>query len=411
MKVPSQPRVVVQPPGSPPRALGFLLDSVAGIPYTDAALVRAIRSAEDAPAFAGVPKDERVGQLSSLAETLSRARYHKLRFDEAVATIKRRRIALGGPVVADWHAVRPAICEAAAFLGAMRTTTDIVVYVAARRAGKSAASASDWQAKDAIDPPRKGGDAGSVPTKYNVPEILEIRKHQPWFDDLNLYRNAVYHRGWGGEKYGFYFPGELAEEADDPSRNAFLLPDREALVDRKLPHLWTYANRQRLDDLVESIYANGMALLEEIVTNLWGQPLPGDGTVPVAEQPNSLLYLPFPAYLQHPGHKVLPVFTSEAAARSFTHYGPHRQELTLRAVAPTTLGDDPPGFLLPVPLTHGETPCEIHLHDLDGGLLIELAAIAPERKEHNPVEGVVCLRVEGRDLSLIYLWQRARAPT
>jgi hypothetical protein len=345
-----------------------------------------------------------------LAETLSRARYHKLRFDESVEIIKRRRLALGGPVVADWHAVRPAICEAAAFLGAMRTLVDIVVYLAARRAGKSASSASEWQASDAIDPPRKGGGTGSIPLKYDVPEILEIRGRQPWFDDLNLYRNAVYHRGWGEEKYGFYFPGELAEEAADASHNAFLLPDRDALVDRKLPHLWTYANGKRLDDFVESIYADGISLLEEIVTKLWGQPLPADGTVPVAEQPNSLLFLPFPAYLQHPSRKVLPVFTSEEAARSFKHYGVHRQELTLRAVLPTTLGDDPPGFLLPVPMTQGERPCEVHLHGMDEGLLVELAAIAPEPKEHSPVEGVVSLRIEGYDVPVLYLWQRARAP-
>lgn len=408
MKVPSQPRMVVQPPGSPPRALGFLLEPVLGLPNTDSSLIRAIRLTEDAPAFASVPQDERVGQLSSLAETLSRARYHKLRFDEALVNIKQRRVVLGGPAVADWHAVRPAVCEAAAFLGAFRTIVDILVYLAARRAGKSASNASSWQASDAINPPQKGGATGSIPTKYDVPEVLEIRKRQPWFDDLNLYRNAVYHRGWGGESYGFYFPGELAEEASDPSYNAFLLPDRDALVDRKLPHLWTYSNQTRLDTFVESIYVDGMALLEEVVTQFWGQSLPADGTVPVAEQPNTLLFLPFPAYLQHPKRKVLPVFTSEAAARSFTHYGAHRQELALRAVAPTTLGDDPPGFLLPVPVTRGEPPCEVHLHGLSGGLLVELAAIAPERKEHNPVEGVVCLRIEGHDVPMLYLWQRAR---
>jgi hypothetical protein len=403
--------MTIRPPGLPVRALGFRLDPVPGIPYTDSLLIRAIRLAEEAPAFAGVPEDERVGQLSSLAETLSRARYHKLRFDESVEVVKRRRLALGGPVVADWHAVRPAICEAAAFLGAVRTLVDIVVYLAARRAGKSPSSASDWQASDAINPPRKGGATGSVPTRYDVPEVLEIRKRQPWFDDLNLYRNAVYHRGWGGESYGYYFPSELAEEANDPSHNAFLLPDRDALVDRKLPHEWTYSNRQRLDDFVESIYVNGMALLEEVVTKIWGQALPADGSVPVTEQPDTLLTLPFPAYLQHPGRKVLPVFTSVEAARSFPQYGARRQELTIRAVAPTTLGDDPPGFLLPVPLTSGEAPCEIHVHDLSGGLLLELAAIAPERKEHNPVEGVVCLRIEGREVPLIYLWQPARPST
>jgi hypothetical protein len=87
--------------------------------------------------------------------------------------------------VTDWVAAPHLIWEGIAFLGATRTAVDILVYIAARRAGESASSAWSWEASNAISPKCEPG--GTPPTKYDVPEILAIRALGLWFDELNAF--------------------------------------------------------------------------------------------------------------------------------------------------------------------------------------------------------------------------------
>jgi hypothetical protein len=43
------------------------------------------------------------------------------------------------------------------------------------------------------------------------------------------------------------------------------------------------------------------------------------------------------------------------------------------------------------------------------GQLRELAAAAPDKSVHNPIEGVVSMRLEGFSIPALYLWQRRAA--
>lgn len=128
----------VQPPDSPPRALGFKLPAIPGIPDPESALAAGLRTCSGEPAFIDLSPREAEVALCSLAEALCRERYHKQRFDECLRHVKARRQALGGPSVADWQAVVPLINEAIALLGAARTALDILVYIAARESPRAA---------------------------------------------------------------------------------------------------------------------------------------------------------------------------------------------------------------------------------------------------------------------------------
>src|SRR5688572_29183947 len=101
-------RMILAPGRTPARGLGFRLPVVPGVPDAETQLAAGIRLAAESPAFATLPEIERDAALAGVAEAFSRARYHKLRFDELVENMKARRHALGGPVVADLH-VAPSI--------------------------------------------------------------------------------------------------------------------------------------------------------------------------------------------------------------------------------------------------------------------------------------------------------------
>jgi hypothetical protein len=294
-----------------------------------------------------------------------------------------------------------------AFMGAARTTVDILVYLAARRAGKSESSADRWDASEAVSPKVEPGQ--TAPSRYDVPEILAIRKRQPWFDELNLYRNVVYHRGWREQRYGFYLPADTAEEAADPLFNAMLLPDVSALRVRKRPHEWTYNDRWRLDDLINRVDMTLMELLEHILTTSWNCPVPMAGTIPKLEQPNALLFLPGPVALDGPALMVVPVFDSKPAARAFTGYGALRGELVLRAMRPTSIGKDKPGFLVPFPLAATAKAYKVHLYSMANGNLVRTAELTVDPARDGPVPGVVSLRVLEESVSVLYVWQSTRS--
>jgi hypothetical protein len=400
-------RMTAQPPGAPVRGLGFHIEPTPGIPDPETLLAAGLRLCTEGPAFSGMPPEDAEATLAALAETLTRARYHKLRFNDCIETAKARRTVLGGPVVADWHAVPPIICEAIAFLGAARTAVDILIYLAARRAGKSEATADRWDASEAISPKHEPGQ--TEPTRYDVPEVLAMRKRQLWFDELNLYRNVVYHRGWREQRYGFYMPADTAEEAGDPAFNAMLLPDADSLRQRKRPHEWTYLDKRRLDDLVNGVDKTLFEVFEHILTTLWNCPLPAPGTMPKLEQPNALLFLPCPVVLDATDRRIVPVFDSKPAARAFTLYGPLRDKLILRAIRPTSVGSDKPGFLIPFAPTESPKAHEVHFHSLANGSLTLAAQLPVNPNTDGPVPGVLNIRVLDESISVLYVWQSPRS--
>jgi hypothetical protein len=394
----------VQAPGSLPRALAFRLGTIPGIPDTHTDLTGGIRLAAQAPALKGLGADEAEAMLGSLAECLTRSRYHRRRFEDLLDIAKTRRAALGGPVVGDWQAVGKLSCEASAFLAAARAAIDMIVYIAARRAGKSEAGADAWEANDAIKPKVKEGSM--PPTRYDVPEVLAIRARQPWFDELNHYRNVPHHRGWGDERYVLFLPADTAPEAEDPNLNAMLLPDLDCLRDRKRPHDWTYKEKRRLDDLVFSLDRTLGELIEKILTEVWGTAVPPPGTIPRDEQPNTMLFLPAPVALDYPGRRVIPIFNSKPAAKAFDKYGATVSKLELRAVRPTRVGKEQPAFLLPIAMDPPKASYGVQLHRMREGKLAILADMEVDPANGALVPGVV--GVQADNLSTIYVWQGSR---
>jgi len=365
--------------------------------------------AHESPAFAQLPRLEAQTSVAALSEGFVRARYHKLRFDACLEETRVRRRVLGGPVVADWHAVPPIIYEASAFLGAARTVVDTLTYIAARRAGKSESAADGWEASEAICP--KVDQGSTPPTRFDVPEILALRTRRRWFERLNLYRNVVYHRGLGSKHYGYHAKSDTAEEAHDPEFNAMLLPDEASLSQRKRPHEWTYNDKSRLDDLIVDLDDGLSALLLELLTKLWGCSLPQEGTVPRVEQPNCFLYLPMTIVFREGTRSVVPVFDSKFAARAFPDIPTaERANLTIRAVRPTKIGDQPPAFLLPVLLDGSPTSWLVSVYSMRNGKVGVTSSVEVDPRA-TPIPGIIALSFLGSTMGTLYVWQPKKRAT
>jgi hypothetical protein len=376
------------------------LPRIPGVPDYDSLLIRGIKNANDEPALAALEPEERKAALAALAESAARASYHKQRFDELLVAMRTRRDAVGGPVVSDWHAAPPLIWEGVAFLGAARTAVDVLVYLAARRAGKSIVGAKGWDAGEAIAPKETGGTS---PTRYDVPEILAIRALGRWFKELNVYRNVVYHRGWGGQSYGLFTRADTAEEASLSGFNALLLPDFASLDARKLQHEWTYADGSRLDELVERTDTGLNTLLRSVFVEVWGCAIPAPGT---AEHPSCALYLPTPAVLVFTDLAVVPLFTSKTAANTFADY-PADADLSLRAIRPTTLDGGELAYLLWVNAEAHPKPYCARVFQMTEGKCVSTgdAPFDPTLDLLNGWPGVIALRAPGHAVPTFYAWQ------
>lgn len=392
--------MVLRPEGSPPIALGFRLPPIPGIPDAYSQLSAGLNVAAENSCFSEIPQDEVKATLAALSDAYVRSCYHKLRFDDCLTIAKLRRAALGGPVVSDWASIPALVWEASAFLGAVRTALDILVYLSARRAGKSESAAESWEANEAVSPRAREG--GSPPTRYDVPEVLIIRAQNPWFTRLNVYRNVVFHRGLTNDKWGYYSKADTAEEASDPRFNAMLIPDECSLDDRKRAHHWTYGDRNRLDDLVDEIYAGFEKVLLETLTTAWGGALPAPGTIPKHEQSNTLLRLPQPAALEYLDCKAVPIFETKLAAKAFREIP--TEELTLRAVRPTRIGDNPPSFLLAVYDSANSLPWKVHLYGLVNGSLVRKQTLDADPSQ-GIVPGIISICASGDAISTFFVWQ------
>lgn len=295
------------------------------------------------------------------------------------------------------------VWEASAFLGAARTAVDLLVYIAARRAGKAESTADRWEASEAISPKVKS--AGPVPTRYDVPEVLALRARLRWFERLNRYRNVVYHRGLGSKHYGYCAASDTADQASDPEFNAMLLPDESSLRNRKRPHDWTYNDGSRLDTLIDELDEGLTDLLEEVLTRIWNCEVPKEGEIPRSEQPDTMLFLATPVFLEGQHLNIVPVFDSKFAARAFEDIPPgHKDSLTLRAIRPTTTGTDAPHFLLSVLVDHNANPWEVRVYTMAEGKLALAQCLVVEPQEA-PIRGLTRLRALSGGANTLYVWQ------
>jgi hypothetical protein len=259
------------------------------------------------PALSTIQEDERTALLLSLATTVCRAEYHERRFWRIVEHLVERRSLIGAPL--SWDAfVHSAVFEGAAALGATRTIVDEMVHIAARRHGHK-----KWEVSDALNT-RKA--------VMEVPEVYCLRERAHWFDQLNNYRNVLYHRGWKGEA-GAYFPADSPEpESRNPERNLLLMPDIESLRNDARAHQWTYKTRTHLEPLLRLMLDGMREFVDAVCISVWEGKVPKLGTVAADEQPNTIVTCPRPIPFGGSPMIYLPIFSSEQRARAFNGYPP-----------------------------------------------------------------------------------------
>lgn len=307
----------------------FRFPPIAGVPPLDGD--RTLYGAEVTKAGnpAAMPEDEWWACMKSLAGEVCRADYHYQRFLEILRIAKERRRVAGGPVFGDPESARAIYCEAAAYLTAVRTLVDLIVFVAARRAGLTVADAEDWE-------PHIAFSNGSA-AKYHAAEIPVLQRYENWFNKVNKYRNCMNHRGWGERSFGYFEKTDTVVESNNPLNNVMLLPDLGSLAGKARPHQWTYAEREWLDELIGEVN-NGLSSLMQGLYGVWDVPDAPPGTIPEDEKPNTFLTVPLGRPLGDDNPPALYVFTTKAAAKAF--FAAYEKagfgiDATYRAVRPT----------------------------------------------------------------------------
>lgn len=350
-----------------------------------------------------MPVDEWKANLHTVAGEFDRADYHLVRFGWSLDVLKARRKIAGGPVFGDPGPARAVYCEAASYLSAVRTAIDILVYMAARRAGASVSTAERWKATNAITPI----PAPSVPTKYDTDDIKALRRHKAWFETLNLYRNSMLHRGWHEQSFGYFEPADTAPEADSPVHNVMLIPDQALLKQGARPDTWTYADRRRLDALVHEIDSGAAAALNDLL-NVWNIPTPAAGRIPIADQPTVFLTVPFVPPIQGQVPPVLHVFLSKTAARLFLqHFKKYNVELagcSFRALRRTTLQGEGAGYVIAYDAQSLGSAAELQLIDVHLGRVrvVQTHAFRPGDR-NGPVNQTLWFRLPTVDTDPLYV--------
>jgi hypothetical protein len=284
----------------------YRLEPPPGFPHVDSPLAGMFREWEATPSGL-FPAEERATLLVSLATTITRASYHYQRFGFILGLLNERRRLSGG--ASGDTLGRFSVFEASSMLGAIRGAIDEIVYLAARMSGATEADADRWQAYKLV--------TQSPPAHQLVPAVLLLRVRAAWFLETNDYRNALTHRGSRNPIGGGYYPrNDALPEARDPGMNLFLVPDRASTENHARPHLWTYCDGLRLEDLVERIYT-GFEELLHAVGPAWGFVLPPDGTMPIHQRPNIVARIARPVLTWMHGTFYAGIFTTEEHARRF----------------------------------------------------------------------------------------------
>jgi hypothetical protein len=360
-----------------------------------------------------MPDAEWKSSLQAIGGELERAEYHLLRFRSVVETLRRRRDVAGGPVFGDTAPARAVYCEAVGFLSALRTALDIVIYVAARRAGVTAEKAEKWEASKAINP-----GPGTPSPKYETEDIKALRPYKPWFETLNLYRNSMIHRGWHEQSFGYFSKGDTAPEAGDPVNNVMLVPDLRSLAEGQRPDKWTYNDRTWLDDLTTDLATSGEAAFRSVLS-VWSIPDYPPGTLPRENQPNALLTLPLLRAIEGQAPPALHVFLCKRAARLFFDHTRARglvlEHCSFRAMRRMKLRNYGTGYLAVYDANTLGDKAEMHLLDVDrlGRLtLVQKHEFAPH-EENGPAKETLWFQLQGEDPGTVYVLDHddSRAPS
>jgi hypothetical protein len=350
-----------------PGFLGFQLPLPEGLPDVDTARARMIRQVAQAPAHPAVSSldpVEREALFFSLSLTLARADYHRQRFLQIGKLLEQRRVQTGGVASFDTLS-KYALFEASACLGAVRVGIDEIIFITARlRAVTSNDIRQGWTAHRVVTTPF------TTSPEFDVPEIRALRCRQSWYEEMNAYRNVLFHRGWRFPS-GAYFPvGSTQAEALDPKFNAMVVPDRTSLLRETRPHQWTYADGERVEDIVDRAVRGLEELLDDVCTRTWGGLEPPEGTMPKEERPNTFVSVMRPALLSVGGQVVLPIFTSETCARTLDVFA-LSPGVELVSLTSTTLVVGTPAFIFSM-LGAADDP---DLAGLTGDLVIALDPI------------------------------------
>lgn len=297
--------------------------------------------------LASINEAERHHLVQSLAQTFARALYHRGRFEEVIASlVERSGTGLGwmaydslGPV---------ALFEAAGVLGAVRVAIDELIFLIGRRHGHLAATIDKkWKASDIFSV------ADLAKSPFDVAEIRVLRDRSDWQDRVNVYRNMLHHRGWR-EGLAAYFPRDATHpEANNPTINVMLIPDRKSLSDTTRPHEWTYAERGRLDDLVVEATDGLRDALLAVATNCWKAAVPAAGTwdkVPLTDRPSSMVVsLPIPFVSVLDDTAIFSVFSTKDGADAWLAQADVENAHVVTSIFPSVLLSQEPHFVLALP--------------------------------------------------------------
>jgi hypothetical protein len=325
-----------------PGALMFQLPRPEGLPDVDTSRTRMVRQIASVAALSTLPENEREGVALSLAMTLARALYHRDRFEQVIAALNQRREQTAGFITYDMFS-QYTVFEAAGVLGAVRLAIDEIIFIVARIRGVSPQDIhTSWKAENVM---KTGFDKRP---DLDVPEVRALRSRQPWYEEMNDYRNVLHHRGWRSQIAG-YFPLDSAlPEALLPEHNVMLVPDRKSLEGKKRPHEWTYNDRVRIEEVVRKAVEGFEQLLDDLCMTCWGGTVGSMGKIPKDEQPNMVVSLVRPTLLLFGNHVVLPVFTSPEAAGKFNGF-PTLDGLYLDELSPSAMYVGEPAFTFALP--------------------------------------------------------------
>lgn len=309
----------------------------AGVPDTHGTRSAHLHAVEGT-AFAGISDAERGALFDSLTKTLRRSEYHRLRFLDLRMCLDQRRENLPGVVF--WDELAECLhFELQAYCGAARMMLDELVYLVARRHGvpPNKARKSPWETADLMKKP--------VPAECQVPEVVHLRSRLPWFELLNSYRNSFFHHGWRHGS-GHYSLTDQRASARNPAANALLVPDKSSLGGRSRPHERTYNDGTTIDEVM-SLASRGLdELLRELCEVHWITPEPAPGRLPRAEHPNVFVSLAKPVIFVVHDQLLIPLFSTEAAARAFSLPSAPNVELIDIPVATSVVGRPAVSFSL-----------------------------------------------------------------
>lgn len=326
-----------------PAALMFQLPRPEGLPDVETSRTKMILKLGVLPGLSALSTEEKDALFTSLSRTLSRSLYHQCRFNQVIQALNQRREQTGGCFITYDLFAQYTLFEAAAALGAIRLGIDEVIFITARLCGVSPEGIREkWTAEAIVR-----ANLNKRP-EFNIPEVLALRKRVDWYDELNQYRNVLYHRGWR-TLHGGYFPlGSELPEATNPKHNIMLVPDRVSLRLNSRPHEWTYRVGERLEDVITRAIEGFEQLLDDVCMACWGGTIPSEGTFPEDKYPNMIVSLIRPALLKFGEDLLLPVFTSSAAASEFKGF-PSDANLYLTELTPSSLVVGEPAFSLGLP--------------------------------------------------------------